>query len=623
MDSRVVAIVGLFALATSGCGDAFAAPNDGGAGRENEAGAAVADAGGFGLLDAETNIPGRDGAVSDASASGNGGDGGDGQTPHEGDPTDGLASCSNLTDDDQNDVADCEEASCAQAPICCVGATSGACCTTQSQTLARLDACTGEALRCLAWADAPAAFVAGNGAGWTDSLCDAPGIVPGGSETSDGYLVERDAFFPRTAERSYELTLASDGSSSELSAATAGFFLDGLAQEPYLSVSLSGGRVSVAFGGDPVFEMPHEGSCARLSVLVSAGANGVRVGPPDASPWFETSALPPTSLYFGVIGRRAEGAPLTGVVRLGRRLADCPRIAPSPPSTPAATAVGAAHFDGLAAYDEELAVIAYDGTLQLTTTTGATLSVESFRPLSVEGPTLRDIQDPSIVITGSTRTLYFSAVEGSMRAIYTATIDTANVDGMRVRITPTQLPLDGTFDEPFAYARHGATELIARDANGALVRFELETRNGVVVSGSPAAAEHLDTSGELAATVYTRRAGTLEFDADEIADPFVVVGSDDLIYVVYAGRRGTRWSIGLLASADGEHFLQPAGGNPLLRPIDVTPTLDSARRPALTGLGGELRLWFVGADGPSESIWQATQALPRALAILDLRGSSS
>jgi hypothetical protein len=101
----------------------------------------------------------------------------------------------------------------------------------------------------------------------------------------------------------------------------------------------------------------------------------------------------------------------------------------------------------------------------------------------------------------------------------------------------------------------------------------------------------------------TARPGAVEplaFDADEIADPsLVIVNGGYQLY--FAGRRGTRWGIGLYAS-DEFLFWRPMNGGSLMAPSVGT------RRPDVSAIGGELRL--ISENSRSHAVDVAVRAIP-------------
>jgi hypothetical protein len=106
----------------------------------------------------------------------------------------------------------------------------------------------------------------------------------------------------------------------------------------------------------------------------------------------------------------------------------------------------------------------------------------------------------------------------------------------------------------------------------------------------------------------TPRTDLFAFDRDEIGGAAaVVLGGVTRVY--YAGRRGTRWSIGVLASDDGEHWNEPPN-HVVLGASDAGFDAIGARDPATDVVDGVLHLYYTGDDGARTRIGRAIGATP-------------
>jgi hypothetical protein len=97
------------------------------------------------------------------------------------------------------------------------------------------------------------------------------------------------------------------------------------------------------------------------------------------------------------------------------------------------------------------------------------------------------------------------------------------------------------------------------------------------------------------------------FDADEIAHPAVVrVGGSYHIY--YAGRRGTRWGIGLLATDELEYVRDVTGEQGALL-AGSGEDFDSlgVTEPDVVIADGEVALMYIGTDGAERAIGRAAR----------------
>ena len=105
---------------------------------------------------------------------------------------------------------------------------------------------------------------------------------------------------------------------------------------------------------------------------------------------------------------------------------------------------------------------------------------------------------------------------------------------------------------------------------------------------------------------YTPPPAAPVFDRDEVADPNLVV-IDGVARVLYAGRRGTRWSIGsIVASPDFTHFA-PVDVAPLLGPSASGFDALGVSEPLLVRRDDVDWLYFAGTDGARRGVGVARQ----------------
>ena len=110
----------------------------------------------------------------------------------------------------------------------------------------------------------------------------------------------------------------------------------------------------------------------------------------------------------------------------------------------------------------------------------------------------------------------------------------------------------------------------------------------------------------------TRRGGTTgtRFDADEIAHPSLLQHGG-AYRITYAGRRGTRWSLGLLVSDQLVHWREPLAGRPVLGrgtsggfdrlgPVEADALVD----------GETIALYYLGTDGARGDLGRAVRLAP-------------
>lgn len=118
-------------------------------------------------------------------------------------------------------------------------------------------------------------------------------------------------------------------------------------------------------------------------------------------------------------------------------------------------------------------------------------------------------------------------------------------------------------------------------------------------------ASGVTTAGLLRANHATSREA---FDRDEVSEPRLFE-LDHVARVLYAGRRGTRWSIGqVVASSTFTHFIQVSDA-PVLGGSGSGSGFDAlgVSAPTIVRAGGVDRLYFLGTDGATRGIGLATQ----------------
>lgn len=157
----------------------------------------------------------------------------------------------------------------------------------------------------------------------------------------------------------------------------------------------------------------------------------------------------------------------------------------------------------------------------------------------------------------------------------------------------------GSFDDP-ASMRDG--RLLARerlvDGGSRIVSFR--QAGGRFELATELCATDLACTGGLRSSAYLHasRSDSTAFDRDEVRAP-VAIELNGVTRVFFAGRRGTRWSIGMLLLGDGGRYarlgndgravLEPGGGERL----DAL----GASGPSPILVGGELELIYAGFDG--------------------------
>jgi hypothetical protein len=123
---------------------------------------------------------------------------------------------------------------------------------------------------------------------------------------------------------------------------------------------------------------------------------------------------------------------------------------------------------------------------------------------------------------------------------------------------------------------------------------------------------------------FTRHAGVLEtdtlrdgtadsgFDADEIGSPSIRV-VDAAYHLYFAGRRGTRWGIGVWTSGELVYWRHVSATAAILGGDGDGFDRLGVRDPEILAEGAETRLYYVGGDGESERLGVASRPRPEFL----------
>jgi hypothetical protein len=176
--------------------------------------------------------------------------------------------------------------------------------------------------------------------------------------------------------------------------------------------------------------------------------------------------------------------------------------------------------------------------------------------------------------------------------------------------TPVIAPPDGAdgVDGPSVVVEGGWT-MVARIRSGGTT----ELASWTSVDGREWTRNDADPSATDSLHALTERSADSDldtFDANEIAAPSLV-HAHGAWQLYYAGRNGSRWSIGLLISDDLVHWRPDPTGAALLAGdgsgIDALGTRDPE---AVVLRPGTLSLFYAGTDGAIEQIGLTERAAP-------------
>jgi hypothetical protein len=539
------------------------------------------------------------------------------------DPSDtAQAQCFDGDDQDGDEQVDCADPGCSDARVCCVGSTAEACCAASPIVTRWLisECAPGPADRCGALgarsvSGAPQVSADGGlvmvAAGSVDAIVDLPEL----------------AVVPRAEGVRLRATISAPARSDQLDATAFGLWsprASSATVTPIVAavVSATRGDVSLLVGGRVVQSTALvEGTSVYVLEVRPDGAVTLEgAGEPLAS----TVELPEGAVTPVVFGRVTNDAFVPAPTRL-RELV----LERSPCDIPNALqrAGEGLLVDGGARYDEGLAtdpsVLADGSGTRVAFVVGGaenaphaifvgergadgqvTAAAEPLRIADVRSALapamVTDLGGPHLFVDG-TLSMYF-AYESDGGLWRLGRVD--DVDGART-ITSVAL-VDGSFDDP-ALLPDG--RLLARErlAGGgsrivALTGGELSAPASGLCASESACGE-----GRTDDYLHEPSSDPLAFDHDEVRAP-VAIAHDGVVRIYYAGRRGTRWSIGmLLMGPDGTYFRRAGGGLPVLAP--GTGALDAlgVAGPAPHVVDGHLELLHAGTDGARWRLLAATQ----------------
>jgi hypothetical protein len=570
--------------------------------------------------------------------------------------------CWDFLDNDANGVADCDESACATTPLCCVGSSSAGCCMPTDEVALELGGCPGSGLDPLL-ACAGDATVFGSPA----PRLHEGAFVPNGDERFDSGLVLAPRVDPRVARVTFEARLTPGGAcagcvdtlgvglvSRTLSfddtvrvSADVGFFAstaDGTIRllvggAVAAETSLAEVQDLLGLGGGAPFMLTLTTSTEGRATLSAAQADGT--GPRTVFADVPYAPTGPARLVaWGRSSNRSDEEPApvrVSYLRVVSSLCDVPSALAraSEPVLPDGldawwTAAGGVDSPSVVHYEEAGTARArlafhHDGRIHLAGSTAG----GGFRALSdprlAENALLRPgaaawmasaVRDPALSRDAmGLWELWFTGVA----ADGTTSIGRAASAGATLELgPPEQVELPGAAPDTLGW--DGPTVLSARvlgeerrflavrrrtETGSELVLFRLE--EGSPVRADTATLDASDGSVQREGSVVHRASGAPErFDGDEVASP-ALVAHGDVLRLYYAGRRGTRWSIGIALSADGVHWR--ALEDPVLGGSGGGFDALSVRDPAPVLEGGELHLYHTGHDGVVASIGVARHAI--------------
>jgi hypothetical protein len=496
-----------------------------------------------------------------------------------GDPS--KASCFDGVDNDDNARIDCEDEACASWPSCCPG--RGACCgpTLASPLPSALDfrGCVTQPVASRCTGGEVAAF--GDPGPWVD----ADGWLHAGGREADGGLVVGAPVDLRHYRLRIDVELGRAGCGAGGCMESAGIAVTEAhpggphpVVRPLVGLLASGERDEVVLlvGDERVAAWPFEQEIERWTLTLDPTGRAVveRDGASVSShPYAAIGAS--HLVIFGRSENRPAGGPAgsrIGQVAIETTVCDSPTAwsgrepvtaLSTPPSGAARSAPSIARRplgEYALAYESGGAIFVLDPTTDEAWNGGRAILAPStsYDSNGVFDPELQ--WDDGGADGAGQWVLFYTAVDAhDVRRIgrATSTPGGAFAPDAAASIDPAELEGTVGVEMPTVARTFDGTWVLVARANGVdgesrLVAFTANSLSGASISDRAPLMHYPHTTlGELT----TRRPTTmgLAFDAREIAHPSLVV-QNGAFHLYYAGRHGTRWSIGLMTSDDLRHW---------------------------------------------------------------------
>ncbi len=583
--------------------------------------------------DAGTFLP-DDASGPDAGSTGF--DGGIGAPP-EADPSDGPAFASACLDGrDQNGVGglDCADVSCAHAPSCCIGSSDPACCTHPGLSVTLSFACGAGPC------DDLARFTAFGNVGPIPARDGT--YVPVSDDGADSGAFLDDAIDPRASVVTLGASIAVPNGSVGIDAIGIGLF-EGPASAHVvpvaaLVVSASRGEILLLLGDSIAGAAPAPTDGIAHDYTLTVGPTGTVTATGGGASLSTQVTLPTGSTHAGFFGRATnpgagELPARIGSFSVGVSACDQPTALERVGAITIIDETNSAMLDTASepsiATDGTTTALAFTATSMLDPThpgifvatrqTDGTFHVQApgvgAQPLLAPAPG-EQLSGPALGATADGRWILYAArvhADGS-RSLVVATSSDASPLSLGSISDLVISGQTGDFSAPAIVPGH-SDRLVARHVPGGA---ELTSRTPelvllVVTPGAGTAAQAGGLCGADSScadgvrseqTVYAARATSVAFDADDVSDPAIVF-YDHVYRLYYAGRLGSRWSIGMLVTVDLGYWRVANEGRPILAADGEGEDAVSVRAPAPFVEDGQLWLYYVGSDGDRSTLLRA------------------
>ncbi len=549
------------------------------------------------------------------------------------DPGAYAAACLDGRDENHSGGVDCSDTSCQQAASCCVGSSRAGCCTIPGVAIDLHFVCsTGSC-------DTLSAFTTFGDVGPVRASDGA--FVPESDHGGDSGAILASDLDPRASILSITASLGVPSHTADVDAVAIGLVSGGPSAHvvPLASIVVSAarGQVLLLLGEQVAGAATAPGDELLHDYTLTVDPTGLVTATGPGTSLTAMVTLPSAPVHAAFFGRASNpGSSTTGLpARIGSL-----RVSSTGCDQPAAlTRMGAITIidhTGAAilstASDPSLASNATSTVLAFTAATmsGSATAIfvatrESDGAYHVRAPSTGTqpllappagdaFESPALVFdtVAGTWSLFGTRVHAGARSIFVATSSSADVLSLGA---PTNIHVDLTGDvsspapvpqDPSRLVvRHVADptgDVGARTAELVLLMLDAGSAVATPMAGGVCGADSSCLGGARAQThLYAARTMTISFDADDVNDPAIVL-YDHVYRLYYAGRLGSRWSIGMLIAADLGYWRAATDGTPILAPTGNGLDAVSVRDPAPLVEDGRLSLYYVGDDGDARTI---------------------
>lgn len=612
MVSRALALAALIA-SVAGCSDAEGTADYGDAGADAGVAGPAHDAGASADGSADAAPPPADdgGGISEGEYG-------------RGDVDPAFGSCFNGLDDDADGSGDCRDVSCrTNVPACCVGSGDATCCVMGTAQALPIDECN------VGVVDGCAALVAlaepfgsprpeiGVHGDDTEPLT----LVPHG-QTTDSGLFLNDVIDPRVRAVTVQARIAGSIGGHAAGADVVAIGLIDAASTtslthvaPIVAFMISGnrGEVSLLVAGEIVARSPltagfHDYALAvrpngavtltRDGAPLGAGTLSIdrRVRPIVYGRTFNRSSITPDPVRIESLSVRGDACDVPTALSDGEVIFPPPGDASWDAVRRVASPSVERWVDGLGV-SHELMALEIDGAIYLASSDGSSWTLESAigEPALAGGASwAARVGDPVLRWTGTTLELWFTGYEGTTGTVARVRAAEGTETFAWAGVEPLLIPEAGeSFAQPAPFPGSPSYVVVrAREGDrDVLVLYREDAGSWTRVSMLRAPSEQLSA-----------------FDRDEVASPRVIGGSVHRLY--FAGRRGVRWSVGMLVSPDGLTWIEPQGGALVRGSSGAGFDAIGASDPEPVIDGDSVRLFYTGFDGERARIGVATGSAP-------------